>query len=151
MPSYQFGNQENKVYFDPSLVGDRIVEVIKCEFGVTKERGDDKMTLTVRADGSDVDMLEVMVFTEKAAWKIDTFVKSANLLISGKPPKLDENIEFTEPMVVGLRGWATIGIEEFTAKDGTKKMSNKVKFWLTNKEKLAKHVADDEDDDIPFE
>lgn len=144
MPSYQFKNQENKVYFDPKLVGDFRLEVVRCQFGLVKNgpnAGDDKMELTIRADGSEIEMLETFTFSEKSAWKIDTFVKSTNLLINGNPPALNENIEFTEPMVVGLRGWGTVGVQEYEAKDKSKKLKNKVKTWITNKEKLAKKVV----------
>lgn len=142
MPSYNFTNQENREFFDPKLVGDFIVEVVGCEFGVTKDRGDDKMELMVIPDGSTVQIYETLTFTEKTAWKIDTFVKSANLLIDGKPPVLNQPIEFTEPMVVGLRAWVTLYADEYPV--GSKKFRNKIRVWITNKEKLAKRVVETE-------
>lgn len=141
MPSYRFTDQENKVL---ELVkdGDYILEVVKCEFGVTKQAGDDKMELTVAAEGTNAVFYETLTFTQKTAWKVDTFVKSCNLLIDGKKPALDQDIEFSEPMVVGLRGWATVGRDEYPDKSG--KWRNKVRVWLTNKPKLPKRVVEAE-------
>lgn len=136
MPSYKFTNQENKS-FDPVPAGDYIVEVVECEFGLTKDRGDDKMSLILRVDGKDSTLYETLTFTEKSAWRIDTFVKSTNLIIDGKSPALNQPIEFTESMVVGLRGWVTLFVDEYK---GEKK--NKVRVWITNKEKLAKRVVE---------
>lgn len=149
MPSYQFGDQENKV-FETVKPGDYILQVSKCEFGLTK-KGDDKMDLEIAVEGTNARIFETLTFTSNAAWKIDTFVKSCNLLIDGKRPTKDQSIEFTEPMVVGLRGWATLKVEEYP--EGSKKFRNKVAVWLTDKEKLPKAVvetAPDEEDDMPF-
>jgi len=149
MPSYKFTNQDNKI-FEPVTPGDYIVEVTKCEFGITKDRGDDKMDLTLRIEGKDTLLFETLTFTEKSAWKVDTFVKSCNLLVDGHKPAPNQEIEFSENMVVGLRGWATLFIDEYPAGSGKKK--NKVKLWITNKEKLAKNefTSEPEEDDVPF-
>lgn len=152
MPSYNFTNQENKI-FEPVPAGDYILEVVKCEFGIVasgNSSGSEKMELTLQVEGKDTRLFETLTFSEKAAWKIDTFVKACNLLIDGKPPVLNQPIDFTEPMVVGLRGWATLFVDEYQGKK-----RNKVRVWITNKEKLAKRavetdVADpDFDDDAP--
>lgn len=145
MPSYQFKNQENKVFTVPA--GDYIVEVVKCEFGIIKSgdsAGGDKMELTLNVDGKDATLYETLTFSEKAAWKVDTFVKSSNLKINGRPPAINEKIEFTEEMVVGLRGWATLKLEEYNGKT-----RNKVNAWITNKEKLAKRVMELDPADDP--
>lgn len=150
MPAYKFGDQENKT-FEVVEDGDYILEVIACEFGVTKSKGDEKMELQLQVEGRDAKFYETLTFTEKAAWKIDTFVKSCNLLIDGKPPKKDQPIEFTETMVVGLRGWATVKKEQRSKLDASGRevpvpgeFRNVVKVWITNKPKLLKRVIETE-------
>lgn len=152
MPSYKFTNQDNKI-FEPVPPGDYIVEVVKCDEGIVTSgasSGSDKMDLLLKVEGRDQSLFETLTFTEKASWKIDTFVRSCNLLVDGKQPVPNQVIEFTENMVIGLRGWVTIFIDEYPAGSGKKK--NKVKLWITNKEKLAKNefTSEPEEDDVPF-
>lgn len=145
MASYSFGDQENKT-FELVPDGDYILEVIACEFGLTK-KGDDKMELKVRVESNpNCSFFETLTFTKAAEWKIDTFVKSTNLLIAGEKPKKGEAIDFSAGLVVGLRGWATVGRESFVGKDGKQKTKNKVAVWLTDREKLPKAVEESEDD-----
>jgi len=147
MPNYKFTNQENKTFEIPP--GDYILEVVACEFGIKRESGDERMDLKLQVEGRDNIIYETLTFTEKAAWKIDTFVKSTNLLIDGKPPAPNQEIQFEESMLVGLRGWATIYIDEYPA--GSGKRRNKVRVWITNKEKLPKNefAAENDEGDLP--
>jgi len=163
MAKYQFGDSENrKSEIIPE--GNYILEVVGVEFGLTRERGDDKMELELKVDGKDCRIYETLTFTPKVEWKIDTFVKSCNLLIDGRSPKKGEAIDFSEELVIGLRGWATVFVDEYTPKnsaDGKKKKINKVRTWLTDKEKLPRReyekveettedFPDDSNDDVPF-
>lgn len=154
MPGYQFQDSENQAGAVPP--GDYTVEVVEVEFGISngaKTSGADKMSLKLKIDGK-ATCFEHLIFHPSCIWKIDTAIKSLNLLINGKPPKKGESIQFSEPMMLGLRGWATIGQEP----DKNKVLRNKVVCWITTKEKLAKveqptqepKPTEEDDDDVPF-
>lgn len=154
MPGYKFGDSENRV-FETVAKGDYILEVVGVEFGLSegpKTRGSDTATLRVRVDGREAPFDERLTFHPSCEWKIDTFIKSVNLLVDGKPPAKGQQIEFTDRMLLGLRGWATVGVKQ-GIKDPTKQF-NEVVTWLTNKEKLVKRAVElppeEPEDDIPF-
>lgn len=143
MPSYKFGDEEAKVW-ELLPQGDYVAEVIKCEFGLQTgsgvTRGSENMELSLAIDGRNATVRETLIFHEKTLWKIDTFVKSFNLLVDGRAPVKGVPIEFTEPMVVGLRGHVSLKIEDYKKVDGTPAKSNKVAVFITNKERLTKVV-----------
>lgn len=132
MPSYKYTDQDNR----PPAVkpGKYKYTVTDCGFGLTRN-GDDKMELSIEIEGG-ARCYETLTFTQNAMWRIDTFVKSSNLLVDGKPPAKGQPIEFTQELVVGLRGWAEFILEEYPV--GSGKTRNKVGTWLTNAEKLKR-------------
>ena len=156
MPSFKYTDAEPKVY-ELWPLADYVGKVTACEFSIMqggKTNGSDAMELTIEFERKNpttgaVEKKEVnekLIFHDSTAWKVDQFVKSFNLLIDGAPPKKGQEIEWTEYRVVGLRGWATLGIEEYTSKrDNKLKKINKIVSFITNKEKLSKVV------DIPAE
>jgi hypothetical protein len=150
MPSFQFQDSDNKT-FEVLPPGDYIAEVKGVEFGISrgaKTGGSDDMTLKLAIDdhpGATIE--ETLIFHESCGWKIDTFVKSMNLLIGGKPPAKGDPIEFTEPMVKGLRGWVTVKNEP-GRKDPTK-LFNRIAVFITNKEKLVKRVDLPSSEELP--
>jgi hypothetical protein len=140
MPTFQFNDSENKV-FEPLPPGDYIARVTECEFSISngaKTSGCDKMKLkfVVEKNGEERKFSERLIFHESCGWRIDTFAKSFNLLIGGKPPTKGQPIEWSEHMVVGLRGWVTLGIRE----GSDKKKYNEVVTFITNKEKFPKLI-----------
>lgn len=161
MPTYRFGDQENKS-FEPLPPGDYVGKVIECEFTLSKggkTGGSDQMELTIECESGDKKskVFETLIFHPSCAWKVDTFVKSFNLLIEGKAPTKDQDVDFNENMVVGLRGWVTLKIEEFEKRSGGKASTNRVAVFITNKEKLSKVIdipaeasATKSDDGLPF-
>jgi hypothetical protein len=145
MPSYTFTDQENKS-FEPLPAGDYVARISECEFGISKggkTSGSDTMELTleVESNGRTIKVYETLIFHPSCGWKVDTFVKSFNLLVGGRVPAKDENIDFSEHMVVGLRGWVTLKQEEYEKRDKSKGVSNRVAVFITNKEKLPKIVT----------
>lgn len=88
---------------------------------------------------------------------INMFVKSSNLLIDGRPPAKNQDIEFTAETVVGLCGWALVD-SRINSNDAGKvaaeqRRYNHVDRWLTDAEKLPKHVETEvapADDENPF-
>jgi hypothetical protein len=161
MPSYKFTDQENKS-FEPLPPGDYVARVTACEFGISKggkTGGSDTMELTLECEGKDrkVNVFETLIFHPSCGWKVDTFVKSFNLLVEGNAPGKDQDIDFNENMVVGLRGWVTLKIEEYKSQSGETRKTNRVAVFITNKEKLSKVIdipaeasAAKSDDDLPF-
>lgn len=143
MPKFTFTDQENKS-FEPLPPGDYVARVTACEFGIAKgakTAGSDTMELELEVQGKDRTgkCYETLIFHPSCAWKIDTFIKSFNLLIEGRAPAKDEEIEYTEHRVVGLRGWVTLNIEEYE-KNGQKRKTNRIAVFITNKEKLTKVI-----------
>lgn len=70
---------------------------------------------------------ENLVFTEKAWWKIDQFL---NCILATKPLKVGVQVDFGDEMLLGARGMAAIGQEEFQGKDGTMKKKNVIVEFL---------------------
>jgi hypothetical protein len=146
MPSFQFKDSDNKV-FELLTPGDYVAEVKSCEFGIQsggKTNGAENMELKFGFDGHEAGAFETLIFHPSCEWKIDTFVKSMNLLIDGRAPRKGENIDFTEHMVVGLRGWVTVKTEVYEKKGDERGKptgkANRIAVFITNKEKLAKRV-----------
>lgn len=149
MPKHVFGDEDNYEY---TLLpaGDYMFEVLGVEFGIQsggKTNGSETMTLDVGvfSDPTFQKRLskwnELMIFHPSTAWKVDTFVKSANILVDSKPPHKDQELDFSEHMLVGLRGWCTVGQRKYQRRDGTEATANNVVTWLTNKAKLPKHAV----------
>lgn len=153
MPSYQFKDQESKS-FEVKPAGDYVVRVVGVEFGISKgnkTRGSDNMELKLAVENpngslSGCEFYEHLIFHPSCDWKIDIAVKALNLLIGGKPPAKGDPIDFSEHMLCGLRGWATVGVEEYTRNDGTKGKKNTIAAWIANKPKLPKFVELSTDD-----
>jgi hypothetical protein len=149
MPSYQYKDQEGKS-FEVKPAGDYPLRVVGVEFGISqgeKTRGSEKMDLKLEVENPDGSLsgcsfFETLTFLKSCDWKIDTAVKSLNLLIGGQPPRKGEAIDFSEHMLIGLRGWASLVVDEYQGKK-----RNKVAAFITNKPKLAKVVEVAEDPD----
>lgn len=147
MPKFQFNDSEPKT-FEPLPPGDYVAKVTECEFTISKgnkTRGCDQMELTmeITRNGLQHKFFETLIFHESTGWKVDTFAKSFNLLIDGKPPAKGEAIDWGETMVVGLSGWVALRIEEYEKEvNGAKekRKTNRVAVFITNKEKFAKEV-----------
>ena len=161
MPSFVYTDAPPKS-FEPLPPGDYLAQVTECEFLIQqggKTSGSDVMELTFETldkDGVAHKFFERLIFHESTGWKIDTFVKSFNLLIDAKPPAKGQAIEWSERMVVGLQGWVTLKVEEYKCRDDTMKKTNRVAVFITNKEKLPKLVeipadaAGEAEDDVAF-
>lgn len=161
MPSYTFTDQDNQV-FELLPAGDYPFEIVGVDFGIQsggKTNGSDYMELKVMLykDASFQQKLaqvrERCIFHSSTAWKVDCFVKSANLLVNGKPPAKGQDIEFDADSVVGLRGWCHVKVEDYKSKEGEAKKANRIGTWITNKAKLPRAVsapAEEPEEKLPF-
>lgn len=90
---------------------------------------------------------EFMVDHPSCAWKIDTFLKAAGVVL-----KKGEAFEFREDTAaqrglrwvnpIGLRGWCKLRVEDYV-KDGQKRQSNKIAVFYADKEKLPARVIEE--------
>lgn len=138
MPVYQFQDSENI----PAVVeaGDYVIRVTETKFGLS-QAGNAKVDLTLQIEKTGTILYDTLTFTDKAFWRIDTFLKSCGVkLAKGQGVEFDPDVEPGPGEVfiplVGLRGWATLFVDEYPKDSGRKK--NKVLMWITNKEKLAR-------------
>lgn len=168
MPKYKFGDEENQQW-ELLKEGDYRYEVVKVDFGIQtggKTGGSDNIDVSIMIYGDSEftqkigRIIDRLIFHPTCYWVIDTFVKSSNLLVDSKTPTKDTEIEFSEDQLIGLRGWCHVFVDKFTRKTGETGEKNKVKTWITNKEKLAKapKIATEDipvkttagEDDLPF-
>lgn len=157
MPKTTFKTPEPPL--NERLNGDYPFEVVACDFGISnskgKTNGSETMELKLKFfrdatfEKPVAQWTETLYFHESCDWKVHQFSLAANLQVEGRLVKVGDEIEYTENMVIGLRGWATCMPEKSTT-DASKEY-NRVKVFLTNKEKLPKHVQlSDTVDDVPF-
>src|SRR4051812_20668140 len=100
MATYKFGDSEG---LPPSeqLTGDYRFEVVGFDTGLQggqgKTAGSEKLEIKLRFFRDEAfqhpcaQWTEDLIIHELTAWKIDLFVKAANLLINGRPPAKDES------------------------------------------------------------
>jgi len=160
--AFKFQDSENI----PRVVkdGDYIVEVIQADFGISK-KGNDMVKLRLRILPENVMVFDTLVFTDDAAWKVDTFLKSCGVKLNK-----GDNVEFDPKnfndsrlqddlegdiapthgetydlsnggnavfvAIIGLRGWATLKGEEYPIGSGKKTM--RVVCWLTDRKKVER-------------
>lgn len=149
MPKVTFTNQENIAPSELIAAGDYTFEVIKSEAKISagaKTSGCDMFEFQIRIEKfPGCTIWEELIFGyEKLQWKLDTFLSSANFLVNGKPPEKGENFDLEAEDIIGLRGWCTVKVEDyFKEVNGVKekKQTNRVAFWITNKPKLQRNMA----------
>lgn len=152
------GLDNRKMHHEP---GDYIFEVVEVETGISagqKTRGCRTTTLKMILEPDNVRCRDVLYFHPSMGWKVDTFVKSAGLDVKvGQAP--EELKPGNERLLVGLRGWCTVSVEEWrpdgAPADAPPRKSNRVEVWLTNKGKLERKpppapTDDDDDKKVPF-
>jgi hypothetical protein len=164
MPKSTFDSKAESMSFELLPKGDYPWQVVGCDFEISKGRetiGSDVMVLKVAFYKDDkfehklAQWSENLIFHESIAWKLNVFIKCSNLLIDGKPPEHGAEIEWTPELVIGLRGWATVGSrvhkDDVNKPEAEKRKYNQVVSWLTNKAKIPRaEVVAKEDEDYPF-
>jgi hypothetical protein len=159
MPKYNFGDKENRV-FEVVPKGDHIVEVISGESGIKSKgkcNGSDFLSIKLRVETNpNCTFEEELIFHPNCEWRIDTFLKSMNFLINGRPIQKGDDVDINVGNVIGLRGWATLGIRTWDKLDdkGNKMGEGKVNeviTWITNKEKLSRNVPAQQAEPAPQE
>jgi hypothetical protein len=149
MPKITYTKQENKLFYIKP--GDYVLEVVGYEVKYT-QKGEDMIKLKLREIESGVTVFENLVFSEKSAWKIDTFVTAAGL--AGKVgEEVDFSEEFLKTRVLGARCWAKVG--DNPDKNDPKKIYNKVVQFCVDKqvpERAPTPPAEPKiaDEDVPF-
>lgn len=164
MPKSTFDSKAESKTFELLPKGDYPWEVIACDFEISKgqkTRASDVMVLKLvfyrddKFESKAAQWSEDFIFHESTDWKLNVFAKSGNLLINGKPPEHGAEIEWTPELVIGLRGWATVGQrthhEDVNKPEAEKRKYNQVVSWLTNKAKIPRaEVVAKEDEEYPF-
>lgn len=112
MPTYRFTDATARPSHEEA--GDYKVKVIKFEFGVAQQSGNDMLKLELETPNG-VIVYDNLVFSEKAAWKIDTALKCF-LPSKGVPlPDRDEDFEMDDDWVtenlLGATGMVTLNVE----------------------------------------
>jgi hypothetical protein len=163
MPKTTFKTPEPPL--NERLNGDYPFEVVGCDFGIStskgKTNGSETMELKLKffRDATFAQPLaqwtETLYFHESCDWKVHQFMLAANLQVNGRLVQKGDDVEFTEYLVIGLRGWATCLPEKdksnATDDAGRVKEYNRVRAFITNKQKLDKHVTvGDGTEDSPF-
>ena len=152
MPVAKFTKPEAPVF--EKLNGDFPFEVVGVDFGLStsqKTNGCDTMELKLKffKDDSFAEPVsqwtERLIFHEDTMWKINQFALCANLQVDGRLIGENDEVEYNEHAVIGLRGWAKCA-QRKGFKDPSKEF-NSVQIFYTDKPKLAKHVtvADESD------
>lgn len=160
MPSYKFGDQDN-LEFKLLPEGNYQFEVTKVATGIQnggKTNGSDIVDIDFKLFDETGELVgtnnERLIMHERTAWRVDTFLKSANFLVDGRPLQKDDAVDLCEDTLIGLRGWCFVVQEPYTKKNGEEMTINRVKQWITNKDKLARNMppvqASIQEEDIPF-
>lgn len=140
MPTFK--NEEARKPFVPA--GDYVFCVREFECGLSnggKTSGSDKYDLTLEIEGQGHTVYESLIDHALTGWKINTFLKCAGVkLAEGEAFEFrkdiadEHGIRWVNPL--GLRGQCALVVEEFTAKDGSKKKKNKLASFYTDRQKL---------------
>lgn len=146
------------------LKGDYPFEVVGFNIGIyqygKEEKGSECVELKLKffADSTFTKPLaqwtENFVLHERWDWKLHQFNVCANVQVDGRLIRPGDEFDYNENSCVGLRGWATCAPEmdkdasKIDSRTGKRREYNRVRVFIVNKEKLAKHVdvADPEDD-----
>ena len=78
-------------------------------------------------DDNGAHVFDNLVFTDKSAWKIDTFLKSTGHAPEAKGEEINLDVE----TMIGWRAWLNIGLEDDRLNEGQK--HNKILQYITNK------------------
>lgn len=166
MPKKIFdANAENKT-FELIANGDYPFEIVGVDFGISnggKTSGSDTMELKVAFfkdktfETRVAQWTEYLIFHKTCEWKIDVFTKCANMLVGGKAPDHQTEVDYSEATLLGLRGWATVRSHvpdsDKNKPAGEQRRFNHVEMWITNKEKLARaavSAGSEEEEPLPF-
>jgi len=121
--------------------GNYPLRVLAYRFGLTKDGASHKIELKLLNEKHQNQLLENLIFSLDALPRLISFLQAAGVPIpeSGEL-EFDRNEMFqgkTFVDLLGLRAWANVFIDEY---QGQKR--NKVKTWLTEHEKLPRHIPD---------
>lgn len=165
MPKSTFDAKAESTAFELLPKGNYPYEVIACDFELSKgpkTRGSDVMVLKLAFYRDDkfekkaAQWSEDFIFHPSCDWRLSVFAKSANMLVNGTQPADGAEIDWTPELVIGLRGWATVGTrthgEDKAKAEDEKRKYNEVVVWLTNLPKLSRveAKAKPEDEGEPF-
>jgi hypothetical protein len=95
----------------------------------TSTAGNTMIILSLKIQGHDVTVRENLVFTEKAFFKVDQFLKSC-----GKHPGEGEYIDIEPDDMIGWECKARLKTETYKDKFGNDRLGNKVESFIFNDE-----------------
>jgi hypothetical protein len=170
MPAYKFDKPTDAPQ-NELLTGDYPFQIVSVDFSLCKwetkdsakefghsEKGCDQMELKIAVfkDTTFTQKLaqwtEYIVFHPKWAWKLHQFTASTHMQHDGRDAQPGDEINYDESTVIGLRGWVKLKPEQ--DRNDKEKRYNRVWVWLSDKEKLPRHVADEgapeDPDKVPF-
>jgi hypothetical protein len=157
----KFKTEEARLPFIPA--GDYIFCVREFEIGLSnggKTAGSEKYELTLEIEGKGHTVYENLIDHPSTGWKINTFLKCTGVRLNE-----GESFEFSKDSAdanevrwvnpIGLRGHCAIIVDEYTAKDGTKKKRNNLASFYTDRAKLPPNeslrgVEEEKEEGRPF-
>ena len=135
--------------------------VISIDDFKTSQNGNKMLPMKLKftsPDGSTVDVLDRLVFTEKAIYRINQFIAAIGIPNGTRMNFLDPDfIRY----LCGKTGVAALEINEWVSKSGKPGKDNVVANYIYNRE-VSKHLSppahkeiilvdpEDDDDDLPF-
>ena len=125
MPKYTFTDADNRP--DSIPAGIYVGTVISAKEKISKASGNDMIELLWNIDDNNAHVFDNLVFTEKSAWKIDTFLKATGHAPESKGAEVNMDVE----AMIGWRSWLNIGVEDDRLNEGQKR--NKILQYITNK------------------
>ena len=121
--------------------GDYPLRVIAYRFGLTKDGDHRKIELKLLNEKHQNHLTETLSFSLDALPRMIAFLQAAGVPIPEKGELEFDPTEMYEGKtlinLIGLRAWAQIYIDTYQDQK-----RNKVKVWLTNREKLPRYIPE---------
>lgn len=137
---YTFGDRENWVGHVPA--GDYkccVVGVARAISAGKRTRGSEMVVLELEVMGKGSRFKERLTLHESCFRKIDTFVKSFNILnAQGKKPVKGEALMLMPSNCVGAIGWCNLRVKEYPREGQDPGFANEVVVFHTDKEKFQR-------------
>lgn len=155
MPKYQY-TEEEVPQFELLKPGDYPFEIVGFETGIAnkgKTNGCETVSVKTKFYSDKTFKTPVAQWTERLTFpetsnkELNSFLQGTlNMFVkcTGMAPKPGDELEFTERRCLGLRGIARVSQEK---REDNGEMKNRVKIWLTDKEKFPQRVISPIEDD----
>ena len=144
MPTYTYTDQDNR----PDMIPAGIYRgsIVSAEEVIAKSSGNEMISLTWEVDGNHALIYDNLVFTEKAAWKIDTLLKATG----HAPANKGDEIELNADDMIGWAAPLNVGVDKYVDGAGNEREKNVIVQYVTNKPEVVEPTVVDPKDDLPF-